>query len=63
MKQLSLTLITLLMALTASAQEENKEIIATTSGLVSGIIQEGSLAYLGIPYAKVERFMPPQPVK
>ena len=63
MKKLSLLLVTLLMTLTASAQEENKEVINTTSGLVSGIIQEGTLAYLGIPYAKVERFMPPQPVK
>ena len=63
MKKLSLLLITLLITLIASAQEENKEVIATTSGLVSGIIQEGTLAYLGIPYAKVERFMPPQPVK
>jgi para-nitrobenzyl esterase len=63
MKKLCFTLITLLMTLTASAQEENKEVISTTSGLVSGIIQEGSLAYLGIPYAKVERFMPPKPVK
>ena len=63
MKKICSTLITLLMVLTVSAQEENKEIIATTSGLVSGIIQEGTLAYLGIPYAKVERFMPPKPVK
>jgi para-nitrobenzyl esterase len=30
---------------------------------VSGIMQEGSMGFLGIPYAKVERFMPPQPVK
>ncbi|MBR5747708.1 MAG: carboxylesterase/lipase family protein [Prevotella sp.] len=64
MKKLSLILITLLMTLTtASAQEENKAVINTTSGLVSGIMQEGTMAWLGIPYAKVERFMPPQPVK
>ena len=64
MKKLSLLLITLLtLCSSASAQEENKEIIRTTSGLVSGIIQEGTLAYLGIPYARVERFMPPQPVR
>ena len=62
MKKLSLLLITLLMTSFTVSAQENKEIIATTSGLVSGIIQEGSLAYLGIPYAKVERFMPPQPV-
>ena len=64
MKKLSLLLITLLtLCSSASAQEENKEIVRTTSGLVSGIIQEGTLAYLGIPYARVERFMPPQPVR
>lgn len=33
------------------------------SGLVQGFAQEGTEAYLGIPYAKVERFMPPQPVE
>ena len=37
--------------------------ISTTNGLVQGIVQEGSYAFLGIPYAKVERFMPPQPVE
>ena len=64
MKKLSLLLITLLtLCSSASAQEENKEIVRTTSGLVSGTIQEGTLAYLGIPYARVERFMPPQPVR
>ena len=36
--------------------------IATTSGLVSGINHEGTMGFLGIPYAKVERFMPPLPV-
>ena len=38
-------------------------VVSTTSGQVSGIVQEGSLAYLGIPYAKVERCMPPLPVE
>ena len=36
--------------------------VRTKSGLVRGIEQEGTLAFMGIPYAKVERFMPPQPV-
>ena len=64
MRKPTLILIGLLMtAMTASAQEENKQVINTTSGLVSGIIQEGTMAYLGIPYAKVERFMPPLPVE
>ncbi len=45
-------------ALTGHAQA----VVDTQSGRVSGIVQEGTLAFLGIPYAKVERFMPPQPV-
>lgn len=63
MKKLCFILITLLMTLSTASSQENKEIIRTTSGLVSGIMQEGTMAWLGIPYAKVERFMPPQPVK
>ena len=39
-----------------------KAVVRTESGRVKGIDQEGSMAFLGIPYAKVERFMPPQPV-
>ena len=38
-------------------------VVKTKSGLVKGIDQEGTMSFLGIPYAKVERFMPPQPVK
>ena len=63
MKKLSLILTILLMAITMVSAQENKEIINTTCGPVSGIIQEGTMAWLGIPYAKVERFIPPQPVK
>ena len=37
-------------------------VVSTVSGNVSGIMQEGSMAYLGIPYAKVERCLPPLPV-
>ena len=37
-------------------------VVSTVSGDVSGIMQEGAMAYLGIPYAKVERCMPPLPV-
>ena len=40
-----------------------ESIVSTTSGQVSGTIQEGTMAFLGIPYAKVERFMPPLPVE
>ena len=45
------------------AQTSDKPIVKTRAGLVQGIIQEGTQAFLGIPYATVERFMPPQPVK
>ena len=47
----------------AMAQQEITPVVDTKCGKVSGIIQEGTMAYLGIPYAKVERFMPPLPVK
>jgi para-nitrobenzyl esterase len=53
----------LVFAIATSAQEKTKEVVNTTQGKVCGIIQEGTMAFLGIPYAKVERFMPPQPVE
>ena len=46
-----------------TAQTNDPMVVKTRSGLVKGIDQEGSMAFLGIPYATVERFMPPQPVK
>ena len=45
------------------AQTNDKPIVRTRTGQVQGIIQEGTQAFLGIPYATVERFIPPQPVK
>ena len=45
-----------------TAQVTDHPVVKTQSGQVQGIIQEGSMAFLGIPYAKVERFMPPQPI-
>ena len=35
-------------------------VVKTTTGKVKGIEEEGTMAFKGIPYAKVERFMPPQ---
>ena len=52
-----------LTVLNMSAQEQNGLVVNTRSGLVQGIEQEGTNAFLGIPYAEVERFMPPLPVK
>jgi len=63
MKKLHFTLSLLLLTLLTASAQDNQTVVSTTSGLVSGIVQEGTLAYLGIPYAKVERFMPPLPVK
>ncbi|MBQ5468139.1 MAG: carboxylesterase/lipase family protein, partial [Oscillospiraceae bacterium] len=37
-------------------------IVRTKAGLVKGVEEEGTLAFKGIPYATVERFMPPKPV-
>ena len=53
----------LALAIATTAQEKNNQVVNTTLGQVSGIMQEGTHAFLGIPYAKVERFMPPQPVE
>ena len=47
----------------SKAQSNDPMVVKTRSGLVKGIDQEGTMAFLGIPYATVERFMPPQPVK
>ena len=44
------------------AQTSDPMVVSTQSGLVKGIDQEGTMGFLGIPYAKVERFMPPLPV-
>lgn len=51
--------------LSVSAQKKttNENIVRIESGLVQGFNQEGTHAFLGIPYAKTERFMPPMPVE
>ncbi len=41
---------------------ENPYLVNTQSGWVEGFNQNETVAFLGIPYAKVERFMPPMPV-
>ena len=56
------TLIALCAATVCMGKPSDPLTVKTTSGLVKGIEQEGTKAWLGIPYAKVERFMPPQPV-
>ena len=61
--KLILTMVVACMATLCMAQEEKTPVVQTTSGPVQGIIQEGTNAFLGIPYATVERCMPPKPVK
>ena len=43
--------------------EGSTEVVSTKCGKVVGTMQEGTMAFLGIPYARVERFMPPLPVE
>ena len=52
----------LLFVMGGMAQTNDPMVVSTESGLVKGFDHEGSMGFLGIPYAKVERFMPPLPV-
>ncbi len=52
----------IMMVSVSYGQPENPYVVEIKSGWVKGFEQEGTLAFLGIPYAKVERFMPPMPV-
>lgn len=40
--------------------QNQQPVVKTTYGSVSGSIDEGVFSFKGIPYAKAERFMPPQ---
>lgn len=61
MKRQLFLLLALLLPLAGMAQKDPM-VVKTELGLVKGFDQEGTTAFLGIPYAKVERFMPPKPV-
>ena len=50
------------MAAVSACAPSDPLVVRTKDGLVKGIEEEGTMAFLGIPYAKVERFMPPLPV-
>ena len=47
----------------AGCQAADPYVIKTTNGSVRGFDEEGTMAFKGIPYAKAERCMPPQPVE
>ena len=61
-KRLFIAVLTMLFSLGSVAQPIDPMVVSTESGLVKGFDHEGTLGFLGIPYAKVERFMPPLPV-
>ena len=61
-KRLFIAVLTMLFSLGSVAQSIDPMVVSTESGLVKGFDHEGTLGFLGIPYAKVERFMPPLPV-
>lgn len=43
-----------------NANKNQTPIVRTTYGDISGVIEDGIFVFRGIPYAKAERFMPPQ---
>ena len=49
----------MMMTVMAQGQESSPLLVKTQAGWVKGVEQEGTNAFLGIPYSKVERFMPP----
>ena len=63
MKPRTIVLSALLIGISMADAQPKTPVVNTKQGAVEGIVQEGTMAYLGIPYAKVERFMPPHPVK
>lgn len=44
----------------ASEQYSKALVVRTTYGSISGSFEDGVFSFKGIPYAKAERFMPPQ---
>ena len=53
----------MMMTVMAQGQESSPLLVKTQAGWVQGVEQEGTTAFLGIPYSKVERFMPPMAVE
>ncbi|MBR5069115.1 MAG: carboxylesterase/lipase family protein [Bacteroidales bacterium] len=64
MKRFTFVLVLLFGVFVSSCQEQDDPLVVKTqSGTIIGTMQEGTMAFLGIPYARVERFMPPLPVE
>ena len=61
MKKLFISTLLILITAALYAQTPLSFTVNTQYGQVRGIDQEGTMAFLGIPYARVERFMPPHP--
>jgi para-nitrobenzyl esterase len=41
-------------------KKTQEPVVKTTYGSISGSVEDGVFSFKGIPYAKAERFMPPQ---
>ena len=55
--------LTLMVVFVGCKPTDDSLVVNIHSGKVKGFEQEGTQAFLGIPYAKVERFMPSLPVE
>lgn len=67
-RKLFITVLAMMFSLGTMAQDiehsvSDSIIVSTESGKVMGFQHDGSYEFLGIPYARVERFMPPLPVE
>ncbi len=48
------------LAACTSTQHQQKPVVKTNYGLISGSVEDGVYSFNGIPYAQAERFMPPR---
>lgn len=51
------------LAVALCACSNDPMVVKTCAGKVQGVKEEGTMAFKGIPYARIERFMPPQKVE